>query len=299
VCKKETFFNTPNQQQQKKMDKKKKVLAFLTEDLGADATIFGQLNGVVSLLLLIGGPIMGKYTDTYGARQSLLICHIGSALSYLSLAIANNLTWLFLSRIFTIFQQVFVCVCVCVIVAMQTSQACITHLCATQEREQAMGRLFLSYGSGMVAGSALGGLLAKHYSVRGDALISCLISIFCVLMNASCLPNIQSSSSDCSAHSNGSSNSNSGRASSPGTESNTFGSKTFKMDNKKDGVRPLQRSYVSQFFGEHVRDIVSLANRSPLRQIMMFALLSTFGTSLWRSMFPLVLKDAMQLPLGK
>ena len=94
---------------------------------------------MVSIFQLIGGPLIGKFTDKSGAKQSLILCQIGSALSYFFLGSSTSLQILFISRITTILQQV-----------MQTAQASVALLIDEQNREQAMGRyvvdLILRFG---------------------------------------------------------------------------------------------------------------------------------------------------------
>ena len=72
---------------------------YLSKKLGADPTIFGQLQTVFAVTQLLGGPIFGRIGDTLGERFALILAFSGATLSYLLMGIADNLPMLFLSRL--------------------------------------------------------------------------------------------------------------------------------------------------------------------------------------------------------
>ena len=71
----------------------------MSKKLGADPTIFGQLQTVFAVTQLLGGPIFGRIGDTLGERFALILAFSGATLSYLLMGIADNLPMLFLSRL--------------------------------------------------------------------------------------------------------------------------------------------------------------------------------------------------------
>ena len=154
------------------------LLPYLTENLNLNAKLFGYLQSFVSLLMLLGGPLIGQMTDKLGAKTSLQLCQFGSALSYHCLGFANSLQFLFVSRLFTTLQQV-----------MQTSQAYIATKTKDVNREQSLGKLSVCYGIGMIAGSALSGVVVRIFSLKINAHISGLISLFIIVINLLYLPN--------------------------------------------------------------------------------------------------------------
>jgi len=166
------------------------VLPFIIESLGTKldsetssySTVFGYFQTIVSLLQLIGGPIIGKYTDKAGAKKSLILCQIGSALSYFFLTSSTSLQLLFISRITTILQQV-----------MQTAQASVAQLTDDRNREQCMGRLSMAYGIGMILGSAMGGIITKFTSIQINAAAAGLTSLLIAILDIAFLPALKAS----------------------------------------------------------------------------------------------------------
>merc|ERR1719361_3004100 len=67
------------------------TLPYLSKKLGADPTIFGQLQTVFAVTQLLGGPIFGRIGDTLGERFALIMAFSGATLSYFLMGIADNL----------------------------------------------------------------------------------------------------------------------------------------------------------------------------------------------------------------
>ena len=64
-----------------------------------DSVIFGYMETVFAVVMLLGGPLFGRFGDLFGARSALLVAFTSSLLTYLVLALANSIPALFLSRI--------------------------------------------------------------------------------------------------------------------------------------------------------------------------------------------------------
>ncbi len=62
--------------------------------------MFGYMETVFAVSMLLGGPIFGRFGDLFGARSALLVAFLSSLLSYGTLALANSIPALFLSRVF-------------------------------------------------------------------------------------------------------------------------------------------------------------------------------------------------------
>ena len=74
-------------------------MQFLSKKLGVDAVLFGYLQTASAVAMLLGGPLFGRFGDVFGAKAALLVAFTGSLFFYVFLAIANNVTFLFLSRL--------------------------------------------------------------------------------------------------------------------------------------------------------------------------------------------------------
>uniref|UniRef100_A0A7S2RPU1 Major facilitator superfamily (MFS) profile domain-containing protein n=1 Tax=Mucochytrium quahogii TaxID=96639 RepID=A0A7S2RPU1_9STRA len=145
------------------------VLPYLSKELGADAVVFGSLESALSLLALLGGPLLGRLTDEKGAKVALIASHLGSLYMYSLMAGATRLEILFASRLGAFSQHAMLC-----------GQAAITQLTGEATRSSAMGRLSLSYAIGMVFGSPLGGQLASFVGYRGASMLAAVLT-FCIL----------------------------------------------------------------------------------------------------------------------
>lgn len=80
-------------------------LQFLINKFGADSRAFGQLQTFFAVLQLFGSPIFGRLGDLAGARKALILAFGSSLLSYLLLASADSISFLFVSRLPIIFMH--------------------------------------------------------------------------------------------------------------------------------------------------------------------------------------------------
>ena len=226
-------------------------------NLGSYSTAFGYFQTMVSLLQLVGGPFIGKYTDKSGAKKSLILCQIGSAFSYFFLGSSTSLQLLFISRFITILQQV-----------MQTAQAAVAQLVDDKHREESMGRLSMAYGVGMILGSSSGGIITKYTSLQINAFAAGAISVVVVVLDIMFLPPLKASnkSSD---------------------DDETADDKTTRPERERDGE---SRGGIFGNFGE----IVSLALRPNVRGLCLFVFFAGFGITLHRSMFSLIFKEVFK-----
>ena len=76
-------------------------LQFLTKKLGIDTVIFGYLQTVSAIALLLGGPLFGRMGDLFGAKIVFLISFGGSFFFYFIMAIAGSALHLFVSQLFS------------------------------------------------------------------------------------------------------------------------------------------------------------------------------------------------------
>ena len=61
--------------------------------------MFGYLETIFSLTMLIGGPFFGRFGDLFGARTALTVGLLSAFLTYAILAVSNSIPLLFLSRL--------------------------------------------------------------------------------------------------------------------------------------------------------------------------------------------------------
>ncbi|MDA9494581.1 MFS transporter [Bradyrhizobium sp. CCBAU 11361] len=75
------------------------LLPFYSQRLGATPFLLGALISVYAVCQLVAGPVVGMLSDRYGRRRVLLVSQIGTFIGFVLLALAGNLTLVFVARI--------------------------------------------------------------------------------------------------------------------------------------------------------------------------------------------------------
>lgn len=120
----------------------------------------------------LAGPYLGRLSDKYGRIPVLIISQIGTALSFLMLALAPSAGFLFLARIIDGITGGNIIV----------AQAYITDITPRQKRTEALGYIFAVFGLGFILGPALGGVLSAAFGPRVPYLIAAGAAIVVVLL---------------------------------------------------------------------------------------------------------------------
>ncbi|NXP70037.1 S22AI protein, partial [Ramphastos sulfuratus] len=130
------------------------VMPYLAKSLGLDSVGFGYLQTTFGVLQLVGGPIFGRFADQFGTRAALILsCASGSAF-FLLTSISTSIPLLFLSRLPAVFMH-----------GLPGAQKVITDLTTPSQRADALGKLGLCFGIGIIVGSALGGVLSTKFGI--------------------------------------------------------------------------------------------------------------------------------------
>ncbi|KAG7242682.1 hypothetical protein INR49_020055, partial [Caranx melampygus] len=127
---------------------------YLAKKLGFDTLWFGYLQTTVGIIQLLGGPMFGRFADLFGARLALSLACSSTVVFFLLLAIADHPAMLFIHKIPTIFMHV-----------LPASQMVVTDLSEPDKRADALSKLGLCFGVGMIAGSTLGGHLNTRFGL--------------------------------------------------------------------------------------------------------------------------------------
>jgi MFS transporter, DHA1 family, tetracycline resistance protein len=132
------------------------VLPRLIEDVGEvdiarAAVIGGWMFAAFSLAQFVFAPLMGNLADRFGRRPLLLLAIFGLGMDFILMALAPNLTWLFVGRIIA-----GVCGASWII-----ASAFIADVTTPDERAKAYGLMGAAFGVGFVIGPAIGGLLGE------------------------------------------------------------------------------------------------------------------------------------------
>lgn len=110
----------------------------------------GLLFSSFSLFQFLATPVIGRLSDRYGRKPLLLFSLLGTAISQLLFAAAQNIPQLFLARILDGITGG----------NNSVAQAVIADTLHGEERTKAFGLLGASFGVGFLVGPALGGVLS-------------------------------------------------------------------------------------------------------------------------------------------
>uniref|UniRef100_B8HLS8 Major facilitator superfamily MFS_1 n=1 Tax=Cyanothece sp. (strain PCC 7425 / ATCC 29141) TaxID=395961 RepID=B8HLS8_CYAP4 len=126
------------------------ILPFLVKPFNFNALTLTLLFSAFAAAQFLAAPILGTLSDRYGRRPVLLICVLGTALSYFMFALAQQGWMLFVSRILDGITGG----------VASTAQAYIADSSAPEDRAKNFGLTGAAFGLGFVLGPALGGSLA-------------------------------------------------------------------------------------------------------------------------------------------
>src|SRR5690349_13652735 len=127
------------------------VMALYAERLGAPADQIGWLMTGYSAMQFVFTPIWGRLSDRYGRRPLLLLSIVMTAVGFLAYALANDFTWLLVSRLFAGAATANIAI----------AQAYIADVTPPEGRARGMGIIGAAFGLGFVLGPAIGGLLSS------------------------------------------------------------------------------------------------------------------------------------------
>ncbi|XP_041647783.1 solute carrier family 22 member 18 [Cheilinus undulatus] len=153
------------------------VTPYLAKKLGFDTLMFGYLQTTVGVIQLFGGPMFGRFADLFGARVALSLACSSTVVFFLLLAIANHPAMLFIHKIPTVFMHV-----------LPSTQMVVADLSEPEKRADALAKLGLCFGIGMIAGSTLGGHLNTRYGETFTACFGAAGSAFSLLLVLKFIP---------------------------------------------------------------------------------------------------------------
>ena len=147
------------------------LLPFYAETFGASPVTIGLLFASFSLSQLIASPLLGGLSDRWGRRPVLILSLIGTAVSFVMLAVAQSLAMLFAARIVDGLSGG----------NITTARAYIADITTEEERPRAFGLLGAAFGLGFVVGPALGGALS-HISYTAPIWAAAAITIVAIVL---------------------------------------------------------------------------------------------------------------------
>ena len=123
------------------------LLPYYAENFGANPNEVTLLMASYSLMQLIFSPILGRVSDIYGRKKILILCLIGSAISYLFLYFATNFILILFARsVAGLFGS-----------TTAIANAYMTESTSSENRSKGMGLIGAAFGLGLVFGPVIGG----------------------------------------------------------------------------------------------------------------------------------------------
>lgn len=140
---------------------------------------FGMSPQVITLLAttffaaqFLAGPYLGRLSDRRGRLPVLIVSQVGTAVSFLMLALAPNVAFLFFARLLDGITGGNIIV----------AQAYITDITPREKRTQSLGYIFAVFGLGFIFGPALGGLLSAAFGPRVPYIFAAIAATIVVLL---------------------------------------------------------------------------------------------------------------------
>jgi MFS family permease len=137
----------------------------------------GLLFSIFSICQFISTPIIGRLSDKYGRRPLLLISIIGTAISFILMAIAPNAAFLFLARALDGLTAG----------NIPVAFAVISDSTTPEERAKAFGLIGAAFNFGFVFGPAISAFTID-YGEAVPFIIAAVVTIIAVILTALYLP---------------------------------------------------------------------------------------------------------------
>ena len=134
------------------------IPALLTELIGGTLSEAARYSGWLmfsyAILQFLFAPVLGGLSDQFGRRPVILLSLLGFGINYLVLAIAPNIIWLFIGRIFQGIMGA----------SLTTASAYIADISSPEKKAQNFGLIGAAFGLGFILGPVIGGYLGQFGS---------------------------------------------------------------------------------------------------------------------------------------
>jgi MFS family permease len=176
-------------------------LVFLVTEWGGNALIYGVVGATYSAFQLVGAPVLGRWSDTYGRRKILLLSQLGTLFSWAVLLVALYLPvtelWRGETRLLGSFTLTVPLVVLFVARALDgltggnisVANAYLADVTPEAKRSVNFGKMAISANLGFVLGPALAGVLGgTRWGEVGPVGAALVISVVATLIIVLKLP---------------------------------------------------------------------------------------------------------------
>jgi MFS transporter, DHA1 family, tetracycline resistance protein len=146
-------------------------LVFLVTGFGGNSIVYGILAAIYPAFQLIGAPILGRWSDTYGRKKVLLICNGGTLIGWIIFLFALFLPVKNLFSIDSAILGTFVITLPLVVLFfargldgitggnVSVANAYLADVSSDENRSKNFGKMAISSNLGFIVGPALAGIL--------------------------------------------------------------------------------------------------------------------------------------------
>ena len=146
-------------------------LVFLVMKFGGDAIVYGLLAATYPAFQLIGSPILGRWSDTFGRKKVLLLSNVGTSVGWILFLFALFLPAEKTFNINIVFIGTFVVIVPLFILFLaraidgitggniSVANAYLSDLSSDESRSKNFGKMAISSNLGFILGPALAGIL--------------------------------------------------------------------------------------------------------------------------------------------
>jgi DHA1 family tetracycline resistance protein-like MFS transporter len=147
------------------------LLPFYATTYGASPFVVGLLFASFSAAQLVAAPLLGTWSDRWGRRPVLILSLVGTAVSFVMLAMAESLAMLFAARIVDGLSGG----------NITTARAYIADVTTEENRAKTYGFLGAAFGVGFIIGPALGGAFS-HISYTAPIWVAAGVSVVAIAL---------------------------------------------------------------------------------------------------------------------
>jgi DHA1 family tetracycline resistance protein-like MFS transporter len=153
------------------------LLPLYAESFGASPLVIGLLFATFSICQLFASPALGALSDRWGRRPILILSLVGTVVSFVMLALARSIPWLFAARLVDGLSGG----------NISTARAYVADITTEDQRAKAYGLIGAAFGIGFVLGPALSGVFA-HLSYTAPIWAAAAITVLATVLAWAWLP---------------------------------------------------------------------------------------------------------------
>jgi DHA1 family tetracycline resistance protein-like MFS transporter len=176
-------------------------LVFLVTEYGGNALVYGLLGATYPAFQLVGAPVLGRWSDSYGRRRILLLSQIGTMIAWLIFLIALYLPVIPLATVDSALLGAFTLTLPLVVIFfgraldgitggnVSVANAYLADVTSEALRNKRYGRMSIASNMGYILGPALAGILGGTiYGAVIPVLAAFFISVGGTLIILALLP---------------------------------------------------------------------------------------------------------------